>query len=456
VWAIEDCRHVSRRLEQALIAAGERVVRVAPHRMGASRRGEREPGKSDQIDALAIARAVVEDGVESFPVAHLDERAMEIRLLSDHRKDLVAERTRVQHRLRWHLLDLSPELERSLGRGSLEKPRPLERVDRRLRRLPACARVRVAREQVAQLRLLSRQADALQQELLGLVTAHRPPLLAETGCGVLTAAPLIGRTAGAERFASDASFARLTGTAPIPCSSGQRDRHRLDRGGDRQLNSALHIIAITRARYDPATNAYLAREEAEGKTRKGALRCLKRHLARRSTTCSPCPPRPLRPTKAGSIRSPPAPATTTPATSTRATSAPPRRHELPDLKGRYARTAVDIGASSPMRAVAPPPALPNGEGVAQSHVGADRYPSRRSIFGQAVNGCQGRSKSGPLAPVEKWTTAWLRGRSKRTLRSWRAVVAGAEPGGRGGATTGAGQSPLWARGGRASSRSFSR
>ena len=84
VWAIEDCRHVSRRLEQALLAAGERVVRVAPHRMGASRRGEREPGKSDEIDALAIARAVVKDGVENFPGAYLDERAMEIRLISDH------------------------------------------------------------------------------------------------------------------------------------------------------------------------------------------------------------------------------------------------------------------------------------------------------------------------------------------------------------------------------------
>jgi transposase len=281
VWAIEDCRHVSRRLEQALIAAGERVVRVAPHRMGASRRGEREPGKSDQIDALAIARAVVKDGVERFPAAHLDERAMEIRLLSDHRKDLVAERTRVQNRLRWHLLELSPELERSLGRGSLEKPRQLDRIDRRLRRLPACARVRVAREQVSHLRLLSRQADALHRELFVLIKAHRPQLLAEIGCGALTAALLIGRTAGAERFASDASFARQAGTAPIPCSSGQRDRHRLDRGGDRQLNHALHIIAITRAQRDPATKAYLARKEAEGKTKKGALRCLKRHLARR-------------------------------------------------------------------------------------------------------------------------------------------------------------------------------
>jgi transposase len=281
VWAIEDCRHVARAFEQTLIAAGERVVRVPPHRMGASRRGEREPGKSDQIDALAIARAVVKDGVESFPAAYLDQAAIEIRLLSDHRKDLVAERTRVQNRLRWHLLELCPELERSLGRGALAEPRQLARVDRRLHRLRPCARSRIAREQIAQLHVLTRRVDALERELHALVTAHRPQLLAETGCGALTAALLIGRTAGAQRFPSDASFARQTGTAPIPCSSGQRHRHRLDRGGDRQLNHALHIIAITRARHDPATRAYLARKEAEGKGKKGALRCLKRHLARR-------------------------------------------------------------------------------------------------------------------------------------------------------------------------------
>ena len=304
VWAIEDCRHVSRRFEQALIAAGERVVRVAPHRMGASRRGEREPGKSDQIDALAVARAVVKDGPECFPAAHLDERAMEIRLLSDHRKDLVAERTRVQNRLRWHLLELCPELERSLKRGALEQPRQLDRIDRRLRRMPACARVRVAREQVRQIRVLTRQADALERELLVLVKGHRPELLAETGCGGLTAAILIGRTAGAERLASDASFARQSGTAPIPCSSGQRDRHRLDRGGDRQLNHALHVIAITRARYDPATQAYLARKEAEGKTKKGALRCLKRHLARRFHYLLSLPAAPPKPNRGTTDQTP--------------------------------------------------------------------------------------------------------------------------------------------------------
>jgi transposase len=157
VWAIEDCRHVSRRFERALLAAGERVVRVAPHRMGASRRGERQPGKSDQIDALAIARAVVKDGVEEFPVAYLNEQAMEIRLLLDHRDDLVAERTRAVNRLRWHLVVLFPELERSLKRGAFNHSQVLDRVARQLRKSSPGARVRVAREQVARIRSINRQ-----------------------------------------------------------------------------------------------------------------------------------------------------------------------------------------------------------------------------------------------------------------------------------------------------------
>ena len=97
---------------------------------------------------------------------------------------------------------------------------------------------------------------------------------------MLTAATLIARTAGAERFPTDAHFARQAGVAPIPVSSGRRDRHRLHRGGDRQLNRALHVMAITRARIDPQTRAYLDRKQAEGKTKREALRCLKRHLAR--------------------------------------------------------------------------------------------------------------------------------------------------------------------------------
>jgi transposase len=306
LWAIEDCRHVSRRLEQPLLAAGERVVRVAPHRMGASRKGEGEPGKSDPIDALAVARAVVKDGVERFPVAFLDERAMEIRPLLDHRQDLVAERTRIVNRLRWHLLGLCPELEASLKRRAFNHTRVLGRVDRRLRKLPAGARVRIAREQVAQLRGLNRHVDQLKADLHELAKAHRPQLLAEPGCGELTAAILIGRTAGNERFRSEAAFGRHTGTEPIPCSSGQRTQHRLNRGVDRQLNHALHIIAVTRAQHDPATQQYLARKQAKGKTTKGALRSLKRHLARRFHRLRSQPPADQQPaTNGNAIIEPP-------------------------------------------------------------------------------------------------------------------------------------------------------
>jgi transposase len=280
VWAIEDCRHVSRRLEQALIAAGERVVRVPPKMMGQSRRGERQAGKSDQIDALAVARAVVKDGVDRFPAAHLDERSMEIRLLADHRDDLVAERTRAQNRLRWHLLELCPELEADLPQRGLDRSAVLERIARRLRPFGAHPRARVAREQLRQIGALTRETNSLERELRGLVKAHRPALLAEEGCGTLTAATLIGRTAGAQRFPTDAHFARQAGVAPIPASSGRRDRHRLHRGGDRQLNRALHVIAITRARRDQTTRDYLERKHSEGKTKREALRCLKRHLAR--------------------------------------------------------------------------------------------------------------------------------------------------------------------------------
>ena len=272
--------HVSRRLEQASSAAGERSC--ASRRIGWARRGqEREPGKSDEIDALAVARAVVKDGVEQFPVAYPDEAVMEIPFAARSSRKFGRRADPHREPAAVHLLALCPELERSLKRGALNQARELDRVDRQLRKLPDGARVRVAREQVSQLRSLNRQTKQLHSELLELVKAHRPQLLAELGCGALTAAILIGHTAGFKQFRKPSSFGLQTGTAPIPCSSGKRTQHRLNRGGDRQLNHALHIIAITRAQRDPATKEYLARKAAEGKTTKGALRSLKRHLARR-------------------------------------------------------------------------------------------------------------------------------------------------------------------------------
>jgi hypothetical protein len=183
--------------------------------------------------------------------------------------------------LRINLVILDPELEASIPSRKLDYPGQRQRVTRGLRAMPQTARVRVAREQVKRIGVLTREAEELKRELRDLVAAQRPELLAETGCGPLTAAILIGQTAGAERFHTDAHFARMAGVAPIPVSSGRKDRHRLDRGGNRQINRALHVIAITRGRLDPQTRAYLARQEAEGKSRIEAMRCLKRYLARR-------------------------------------------------------------------------------------------------------------------------------------------------------------------------------
>lgn len=279
VWAIEDCRHVSRSLERFLVAVGERVVRVPPKLMGESRRGERSAGKSDPIDALAIARAALREGPETLPAAHLDERSLELKLLLDHREDLVRSRAEDQCRLRWHLHDLWPELE--LPAGCLDRTLWLDRLARRLARSEQGARVRVSRDLPRAIRERSRRIAELEREIGALVKAKAPELLELEGCGALTAAKLLAETAGAKRLASDAKFARLAGVAPIPASSGNRVRHRLDRGGNRQLNCALHRIAVTQGRVHPPAREFLAKKQAEGKSRIEALRCLKRHLARR-------------------------------------------------------------------------------------------------------------------------------------------------------------------------------
>ena len=278
IWAIEDCRHVSGNFERFLVDAGERVVRVPPKLMGESRKSERTRGKSDPIDALAIAHAALREGPETLPAAHLDRRSLEIKLLADHREDLVRSRSEDQQRLRWHLHDLWPELH--LPAGCLDRAVWLDRIAGKLSRADQGARVRVCRELVRTIKDRTRRASELEREIASLVEAKAPELVAMPGCGSLTAAKILAETAGVERFGSDSKLARLAGVAPIPASSGKRVRHRLDRGGNRQLNCALHRIAVTQGRVHPPAREFLARKQAEGKSRIEALRCLKRHLAR--------------------------------------------------------------------------------------------------------------------------------------------------------------------------------
>jgi transposase len=193
-FAVEDCRHVSGGLERFLLAHAESVVRVAPKLMAGARLAERERGKSDAIDAQAIARAALRVGPESLPCARLDEQTLEIKLLLDHREDLVGERTRMQNRLRWHLHDLIPELE--IPAGALDRLCWLERIGRRLARLSQQVRVRVARELVRRVRELTRECSRLEAELGRLVRSRAPQLLALQGCGALTAAKILVETAG--------------------------------------------------------------------------------------------------------------------------------------------------------------------------------------------------------------------------------------------------------------------
>jgi transposase len=279
VWVLEDCRHVSGPFERFLIDHGETVVRLAPRLMADARRGVRERGKSDPIDALAVARAALREGIETLPAARLAGSELEIRLLAVHRERLVRSRTALINELRWQLHDLWPEWE--IPPRSLIGPACQLRVARRLQRAEATARVRISRDLIRRIRDLSATITALHTELAALVATVAPQLLAEQGLGVITAAKLIGEIAGAGRFHTDAQLARLAGCAPIPVSSGRTDRYRLDPGGNRQLNHAVHMYALAKIRHDPHTATYIARQRSRGKTNREAIRCLKRHLIRR-------------------------------------------------------------------------------------------------------------------------------------------------------------------------------
>ena len=273
-FALEDCRHLTRRLECDLLAAGEAVVRVPTKLMAGERRGGRQRGKSDPIDALAVARAALREG--DLPIAHLDGDSREVRLLVDHRDDLVAERTRMQSRLRWHLHELFPGLE--IRPRSLRQQRVLAGLAARLAGLDGTV-AGIARELILRCSELTLRINELEREVKRIVQRLAPTLVALAGCGALTAAKIVGEVAGAARFRSRAAFATWNGTAPIPVWSGNAARHRLNRGGNRQVNASLHRIALTQCRDSGLGGAYVERRRSEGDTRTEALRLLRRRIS---------------------------------------------------------------------------------------------------------------------------------------------------------------------------------
>jgi transposase len=277
LWALEDYRRLTRWLERQLLTAGEEVVRVPPKLMAPERRHGRSRGKSDPIDALAVARAAIREPELSRPRPD-EEPYRELKLLVDHRDAIVDERRRVHQRLRWHLHQLDPTYE--VPRRMLARSLHLERVARWLARQEQQLQVQLARDLVARCRVLNREIAELDQRLEQRIVALAPALLDFPGCGAITAAKLLAEIGPVGRFQSDAQLARHSGVAPLEASSGRIQRHRLDRGGNRQLNAALYRIAITQARVHEPARAYLDRKRAEGKSRREAIRCLKRLLVR--------------------------------------------------------------------------------------------------------------------------------------------------------------------------------
>jgi transposase len=272
-FAVEDCRHLTRRLEADLLRAGERVVRVPPKLMAGMRRSTREPGKSDPIDALSVARAALRE--HDLPAARLDGPEREVRLLVDHRVSLIGDRTRLQSRLRWFLVELgiAEPPARTLAQAGV-----LARIEADLAGRPEPS-ARISRDLLARIQELTTAINTLAREIQGLTEALAPSLLALPGCGHLTAGKLLGEIGGIERFRSRAAFATHNGTAPIPVWSGNTVRHRLNRGGNRQLNLAVHRIAVTQLQKAGPGRDYLAKRIAAGDTKVEAIRALKRRIS---------------------------------------------------------------------------------------------------------------------------------------------------------------------------------
>ena len=275
-FAIEDCRHVSGRLERHLLPRGERVVRVPPKMMAGARHSARSWGKSDPIDAECVARAALRE--PNLPEATLSGPSQDVRLLTDHRDTLVDERKRIQKRLRWNCHDL--EIGLVLPPRVLDRYVWLERLQSALQALPESVRRRIALDQLVRCRDLTKEIRILEREIAARVRELAPDLLAIPGCSAISAAHLVGQTAGASRFSGEAAFAMHVGVAPLPASSGQTNRHRLNRRGNRNLNATIHMIALTQARMHPPAIAYMQRKQAGGMSYREALRCLKRQLAR--------------------------------------------------------------------------------------------------------------------------------------------------------------------------------
>jgi transposase len=274
-WAVEGATGLGRGIAQLLVTTGEQVLDV-PAKLAARARllGTSSARKTDLADAASVATAAIHHR-RLRPVAPEDQTVI-LRLLSDRRDDLVAERTRTLSRLHVLLADLHPggatrELTATQAAAMLRQVRPVTVV--------AVERKRIARELLADVRRLDRQVKTASQAIRIAVREHGTTLTEVFGVGAVLAAKLLGHAGDITRFPDRDHFASYSGTAPVEASSGDVRRHRLNRGGNRQLNTALHLVAVCQIRDPSPGQAYYQRKLAQAKTPEEARRSLKRHLA---------------------------------------------------------------------------------------------------------------------------------------------------------------------------------
>ena len=277
IWAIEGTGSFGAGLTTYLLEQGEWVVEIDRPARPARRNG----AKTDELDAVRAAREALARDHLAQPRQRGDREAMRVLLTTRH--GAVTARTKAICQVKALVVNAPQSLRHQLHK--LATDALLDRCAR-LRTTPAHStehRATVTALRLAARRALFLEAEAadLESQLELLVREAALALLAEPGVGVITAAQILCAWSHAGRIRSEAAFAALAGVAPIPASSGKTQRHRLNHGGDRQLNRALHTIVLSRLAHHAETKAYASRRAAEGKSPREVKRCLKRHLARR-------------------------------------------------------------------------------------------------------------------------------------------------------------------------------
>jgi transposase len=279
-WGVEGAWSFGRGLSQLLVRSGECVYDINPRWTAAGRRQARKRGKTDRLDARAVAVILRQEAPSLTPLTGEDETTV-LELLSQERDGALAESTRLRNQAHALLLRLDPEYKSRApsltSRSGIEWLTTLEPSSDSVLEGQVAASVRRLGER---LRLATAQADDLAAEIREHAATRYVPLTRICGVSLLTAGALAGILGPGRRFASDAQLAAYAGVAPLEASSAGQSRHRLNRGGNRRLNAILYRIVLTQAHFSTEARGYLARRREEGKTRRESVRALKRFVIR--------------------------------------------------------------------------------------------------------------------------------------------------------------------------------